>query len=543
MVDTGINIAEFGGNGGSTPTPSDISIESSDNSISVEETGGGYDIKLSENLQEKIWEEDNIVSDDESLSIEETQNGYNIQLEDSLHDKILATEIREDSSDADLNIADEEGNVIMQLKGGHVRTKKFDSSITPISFNLDQTIFSVNPKYSGHYLNKIAFAGDSLIANAIGGEIPTNYYEGSESTLPMRLRTNNIPRRFYDKLSWNKPEWRRLDNSEWTKSGFSTFTENDLFAGTQEVYHTAHQSGSYARITVPDGYEHFALIVRTKSGNGSFGVQINGVNPSSLTYENPILTYNTERTSAQLINMLENNSYVNTDVVPINLPVGANVIDTNIGTTPTGNPYAIYQWNNLPAGDNEIQITAISGRIDIWGCFWWSGNTMVVINCAHGGHTNEDLDHHYPDELYGIDYDLVFYEVPEMNNLRLSLERIETAIKKVYTNLDKQDVVYTSCQALGLSIVHNTNFYASYTNPTQRQINDLVREIMFHNQKPFIDLFTYYEILTKQRGGTVEHGDVGLYFTWDGQHGNEIGVEIWSDILISLAKTKPIYLE
>ena len=44
-----------------------------------------------------------------------------------------------DNSSAKLNLGDEQGNVILQLKNGHIKTKYFDSENTSTTYPMDMT--------------------------------------------------------------------------------------------------------------------------------------------------------------------------------------------------------------------------------------------------------------------------------------------------------------------------------------------------------------------------------------------------------------------
>lgn len=388
------------------------------------------------------------------------------------------------------------------------------------------------------YLVKIACAGDSLTANAIGGNIPSQIDEGNNNCRPMRLLTNSVPRRLYDYISWNKPIWRRLDHSDWTKSGWTAFSSSQMDTicqGTNPGLWGASSQGSYAEITIPQGYEHFAIIVRLKSGNGTLDVTLNGGDVG--TYTNPYYT-----------SKVATNTVVDASVVPQYIARGLSAINTNSGTTATGNIYHIVEYNNLPSGQaNTLRFTTASAtEVDIWGGFYWSGNTCVVMNIAQGGHTTSDLlNDHLPDELFAEDYDAVLFEVTEMNNLRLSLSQTKTDLQTIVSTLKTMDVehCFTSCNPLGLSITYDTNFYTNYTNPTQLQINDAVGELLKANGEAFIDLFQYFRWHIERRGGTLTGGQGGLWYTHDGQHGNEAGVKLWFDALRKVICDKAIMID
>ncbi len=377
-------------------------------------------------------------------------------------------------------------------------------------------------------LVKIVFAGDSLTANQIGGAIPADLDEGN-SMQPMRLLSNNFPRRMYDALSWNKPIWRRLDNTDWTNSTFVNFTEAGMFEGTSEVYYRSGTSGGYIEITVPTGSENFALICRQKAGSGKLNVTLNGGAIGS--YANPYY-------DAKVLT----NVNVTTAQVPAFLPRGLSQIDLNkTGSSTVGNPYHIVEFKNLPPNqDNVLRFTMNSNTsCDVWGGFYWSGSTMVAMNIGHGGHTTTDLlTEHLQDELFDEIYDHIIFEIPEMNNVRLSLVQSETDIRSIITTLKGRDVVYTSCNMYGLSITYDVNMWPYYTpgggGATATSIdllNEKVNEIMADEKEAFIDIYDHFVKLIAARGGSLTGGEVGLWYTHDGQHGNEAGCREWFNVL------------
>src|SRR5690606_20049490 len=120
---------------------------------------------------------------------------------------------------------------VSELEGGGA------SSVMPRSFNLSDVLFSLS-KYDKKLI-VVTFVGDSLFANPTGGDIPD---VEPLTQRPIRLgQSNNLARRFYDYMSWNKPQWRRLDDSSWTKSGWTVINTTSIFEPTytNETYHTA----------------------------------------------------------------------------------------------------------------------------------------------------------------------------------------------------------------------------------------------------------------------------------------------------------------
>ncbi len=378
-------------------------------------------------------------------------------------------------------------------------------------------------------LTKFALVGDSLTANEIGGNIPTDLDEGS-TMRPMRLLTNNFPRRLYDAWNWNKPKWRRLDHADWTKSAFATFDASAMFEGTQEVYHKAETLGAYIEIVIPSGYEHFALLCHQLEGLGKLNVTLNG--GAIGTFENPY--YNAK---------VETNIVVTSSIVPELIAHGPSQIDLNkTGSSITGNPYHVVEFNNLPSGQaNTLRFTCNDAtQCNVWGGFYWTGNTMVVINIAHGGHTTTDLmDQHLQDELYDENYDHIIFEVPIMNNLRLTLAQTQTDLEAIILALSGKDVVFTSCNMGGLSITYDCNMWIlpEWNDPNMVEINDRAKTVMVAKGSKYIDILDYFIKLTESRGGTLNGGEGGLWYTHDGQHGNEAGCREWFNILVRMWPT------
>lgn len=366
-------------------------------------------------------------------------------------------------------------------------------------------------------LSTIYISGDSLWANAIGGTIPN--VETSFSERPMRLgESNNLARRLYDLLSWNKPIWRRLDNSAWTKSGtWSAINTTSIFEPVyaNERYTTSSTANAYAEITVPDGMENFAIIVREGASSGILNFTLNGATMPSV---NGVSTYDTNYAA--------------------------------IGHT--GNPYKIIEFHNLPAGANVIRISKDSSTtpVYVWGGFWWTGNTLVVMNTAHGGHNITDLiDNHTQDEIVRNNPDAVIQGLPEMNEMRKrDIPASVTSLKTLLDNyLKDRDLLLMSCNILGTDPSDGTpNYYLTDATGvswafTQKELNLEFKKVVYQYKLPFIDIFKIFELKTLAKGGTLENGDAGIFWTTDGQHGNELGVSEWFNSLVPALKNTVLY--
>lgn len=363
---------------------------------------------------------------------------------------------------------------------------------------------------NGKKLLKIAILGDSLLANPLGGALPVEIDEGV-GMRPMRLTYNNVARRIYDYLSFNKATHRRLSHSDWTKSGAWTgFSDNTLFEPSynNEDMYVSTVANEYVEITVPDGQENFAFICKEGLSQSPLTVTLNGGDISA---------------------------YGLTTVINAYAAVGH-----------TGNPYKVVEYLGLPSGANVIRITrdATTSQSIIWGGFYWSGVTLIVQNIAHGGHTMYVLTaQHIEDEFVRNKFDAVYFEIPELNEMSLdsiesSSERLKTILGTYFAN---KDVLISSCNPFGTDPTDGTpNYYETSADVfTQKELNSALKKIVLNYQLPFVDLFSLFERKTIGLGGTLENGDAGQ-FTTDGQHGNVLGVTEWFDMLIPALKTASI---
>lgn len=354
----------------------------------------------------------------------------------------------------------------------------------------------------GKALLKVAILGDSLLANPIGGNLPVEVDEG-EGKRPQRLTFNTVARRIYDYLSWNKPTFRRIDDSDWTKSGTWVATNtSSIFEPiyNNESMYVSTVANEYVEIAVPDGMENFAFICKEGSAQSPLTVTLNG---------GSIAAYG-ETT----------------------------IVNTYASPGHTGNPYKVVEYLGLPAGVNTIRITrdATTSEAMIWGGFWWSGVTMIVQNIAHGGHTMVALiSQHLNDELVRNKFDAVYFQITEMNEMgQQDLEASNESLKTILEEyLFEKEVLISSCNILGTDPTDGTpNYYTSVaTVNNQKEMNTSFKKIVIGNRLPFVDLFTLFERKTLGLGGTLEGGDAGLLYTTDGQHGNPLGVTEWFNML------------
>ena len=352
--------------------------------------------------------------------------------------------------------------------------------------------------------------GDSLNANLTGGTIPND--EG-ETRRPIRLVSNSLSRRIYDELSWNKPQHRRLDDTDFTLSGtWTNPTPSSIFEGATDKYHSSIVANSYAEITIPDGFENFAIVCRKFENFGSVDVSLNGGDISA--YGNSTI---------DLARSKDNVSDV-------------------------GNPYHTVDYSNLPSGANTIRISKQNNtdEVQVFGIYYWSGNTLMVYNVAHGGHTLKNLlDQHLKAEVLENDFDAILFQLTLMNECSKStnLASPEIALNTILETIVKnKDIAFMSCHPFGIDPRDDTpNYYELYPSPlSMEDFNNTLKAVLHKNNLPFIDVFSIFKQKIENRGGTLESGEGGIWYTHDGQHQNEDGMREFWNIIRFLFEGKPI---
>lgn len=392
-------------------------------------------------------------------------------------------------------------------------------------YNLDinsQTKINTQGVFSGlkkseNDLLLINLMGDSILANPLTGTTPPISDDEGDTMRPIRLITNNIARRYYDARKYNVPQYRRLDHADWAMSnisGVADFTEtNDVNNGTitaGEKYFRSIQNNAYCEITIPSGVSNCAIIYANWYQDGGvdyddvISVSLNGGDISA--YGPSILNSQTPE-------------------------VG--------GFERTGQKIAKY--TNLPTGENVIRLTKSDTTkiFDIWGAMYWNGNTMKLNNNATGGmnifYFHQRMKYfikHSPDLTNWI------IQLPEINNCTSSLA-IATQAKKLFdviniAEVNLQNVLFMTPHPFGTDPSDGTpNYYTAYDSPaTYKQRCTLDVCIIAWLRGYFIDLFRYFEIDIISKGGTLEGGEAGSYYTNDGLHLSEEGTDVFEEFLI-----------
>lgn len=393
----------------------------------------------------------------------------------------------------DIQFFDQTSPSIQNLDERVTALENIPTVTSPISFNTEHFLSSLSR--NDKPLTKLFVNGDSLMANQIGGTVPN--FEG-EGAFPLMLSVNNIARRIYDLISWNKPIWRNLFHADWTKSGWTDDKANVLNRAHSLEHYYLSVNGATASITIPENYENFAILCRKSTTAGSLNVMIDGA-PVSVGNASPTLT------------AAFNNSFH---------------VEQYIGISPVGN--------------KTLQIQSV-GVNHVWGIMYWSGNTLMVTNIARGGHNLRMLKTYWNAEFVQNSPDALIFEIPELNQLRGTLSAGLTDLEYFVDQLKFRDHCFMSCNALGTDPSDGTlNYWASYPDPNQRDFNNAFRDLLYNKGEPFIDVFHAFELKVLNRGGTLENGDCGLWYTHDGQHGSEAGQREWWNIIRYVFENKPI---
>ena len=356
-------------------------------------------------------------------------------------------------------------------------------------------------------LHKVAVVGDSIMANPTGGAIPALLDEGDGSR-PFRLTYNTVSRRIYDGMSWNKATHKRLDLADWTKSG----TWTDVMGLTviepsyaNEKYYESVEASAYVEIEVPDGRENFAFICAKDASFDTLAITLNG--GSIAAYGDATVDCNRARLHANDI----------------------------------GNHFFTVVYEGLPAGVNTIRIAkgANTNKVRIWGGFYWTGNTLIVHNVAHGSHSMQDLiNQHLAAEITDNAFDHVMFQIPVMNEVS---NAYAVASSMIYLNtilttiLNTTDLLIVDSHPFGKSpITPFTNYYTTYVTPPMEDYTIFFKLKAWEGSYSFVNMFNIFKEKIISMGGTLAGGQIGESYTTDGQHLNEDGNTLWYENLSAI---------
>jgi hypothetical protein len=362
-------------------------------------------------------------------------------------------------------------------------------------------------------LTKVCVLGDSLMGNDIGGAIPGGEDEGA-TLRPIRLDINNIPRRIYDDIKFNAASHFRLDNAAWTKSGtWTSFNDTTVWEPIHSAtaYHKSTTSSAYVEISVPDGQENFAFIAQKNANGGVLNITLNAGSIAA---------------------------YGNSTV---------DLYRANTGAGDIGNAYWTEVYTGLPTGGgaNVIRIAkeANTEEVRVWGGLYWSGNTIIVHNVAHGGHDLESLtNEHMTAEVIENNFDAIIFQLPIMNDTTqgTTLTDAVADLEEIIDNkLPGKDLFIMTCNPFGDN-GSGTNYYADNLNPSMEDFTDVFRPVLLNRGIPFVDVFRFFKYKIENRGGTLLGGEGGLYYTDDGQHPNATGCTEWFNLIKYIFANKPI---
>lgn len=282
-----------------------------------------------------------------------------------------------------------------------------------------------------------------------------------------------------------------------------------ISSNLSEAVYKSVTANSYCEIVVPDGYENCALIyckkyqTSTVNHDSDIAVTLNGGDIS--TYGDAVI-----------------NSYVAATV------------------TQNGNALAIY--SGLPVGNNTIRLTKSDDAevFMIWGCVYWSGNTMRVNQFAVGGQATPNLTAFTSSWVKNENLYNWIIQLSGINDCAQSVTAVTRAhaLMKLFWNneVDLENMIFITTHPFGTDPTDGTpNYYTTYDEPlTIKQGYTLYVCLLTWVGAYFVDLFRLFERdITTVRGGTLEGGEAGGYYTADGQHLDEDGATIFYDYLIA----------
>lgn len=354
-------------------------------------------------------------------------------------------------------------------------------------------------------LHKVAILGSSVMANGnLAGDIPVEFDEGDKYR-PLRLTHNTVARRIYDLMSWNKANHIRLDATEFTKSGtWTAVNDTTVFEPIydNETYHESTEANAYVEITVPDGKENFSFICAKDASFDTLAITLNG---------GSIAAY------------------------------GAATVDcarARLHASDIGNHYFTVTYEGLPAGANVIRIAKgnNTNKVRIWGGFYWSGNTLIVQNVAHNGHTMQDLiNQHLDAEITGNAFDHVMFQITLGNEIanEISVAGSVTYLNTILTTyLHETNLLITDCHPFGIDPANpETNYYADWTDPTMEEYTIFYKLKCWDEIRSFVNVFNSFKKQIIADGGSLIGGEAGLTYTTDGMHLSPAGNAKWMEIL------------
>ncbi len=337
-------------------------------------------------------------------------------------------------------------------------------------------------------LTKLIVTGDSLMAN--DGDAVYSADDEGVTMRPPRLAYNNFPRRLYDYLKFNPASYRRIDHIGWTLGGTWTDTHGVEFLespdNNAETYKWSQTANAYAEFAIPSGFENFAIILHKDD------------NEHGQDYDDVITV---------TINGGDISSYGSSSI---------NSYRTKLVSYDVGNPWYTELYEGLPGGINTIRITKSNNvkTLMLWGIAYWTGNTFMVINAAHGGHTLTDLlrDHkHLNSEVLENNPDAVLFEIPLMNQTGKSqtIDNTMLDLNAIVTLFNGKDLGFMSCNIMADNGA-GTNYYTLYPNPNMQQHAEIASKTIWDNRLPYVDVFEIFRRKVINKGGTLEGYHIGF---------------------------------
>lgn len=400
----------------------------------------------------------------------------------------------------------------------------------PISKNTGNLIDSLQA-FTGD-LAKFGIIGNSIMANYYGGVIPA-YYDEGDTERPPRLTTNNVSRRIYDTIfdivtGYNKAIYRRSDHTDFTLSGVWTEDGGEAInasminpeytaTGYETAYNYTTDPGAYAEIIIPDGYENAAIIFHR--GDNNF---------TNINQDTAFITLNSGSIA------LYGDTLINA------------FYDYGGTGYYRGDPFAMSEYYDLPAGANTIRITNgnDNNTLTIWGVMYWTGRTIVVLNYSMAGYSMDDYwritplkeSNNLNNPYVERNMDFILWEMPGINE-NTSEFTLDESIQKwelISNALNPVNYAVVGTHPIGCSDVGcSVNNYTIFDIPVdlEERYNKLQYWSLYNNYECY-NIFRHFKFLYNENGYSLINGGGAVEYTTDGVHLNEAGAEQYVDYLL-----------
>ena len=262
-----------------------------------------------------------------------------------------------------------------------------------------------------------------LYGNSIIGGGSDEYGGMTTGTYPPKMYYKNLQRVMLDSLPFTKPIFRSMSHADWVKNGtwtsYSAIVTPSLSIGSN--YYEPSTNSATAKIQV-SGKTRIEFLFE------SIGLTMYATTNSG------VITGGNAGTGVGVVDVSTNGGtdWVRPSALLTDLNGGGalDTIDTFFSTVsawdtndPQANPYYLVGYALDSGVTYDFRITwdsTYTGRVGyplrLWGCYYWSGNTVMVYNAGDPGMDWDVLESRSYGRIYVNDYDLVLVESPYYHN-------------------------------------------------------------------------------------------------------------------------------